>query len=42
MNVVATAPSPGVMMPSLPVAGATDLEDSPEVDLAKVFLRVVL
>jgi hypothetical protein len=39
MNVVATAPSPGVRIPSLPEAGATDLEESPEDDLAKVFLR---
>jgi hypothetical protein len=39
MNVVATAPSPGVRMPSRPVAGAIDLGESPEDDLANFFLR---
>jgi len=39
MNVVATAPSPGVRMPSRPVAGAIDLGTSPEDDLANFFLR---
>src|SRR6266566_1330098 len=39
MNVVATAPSPGVRMPSRPLAGAIDLGTSPEDDLAKLYLR---
>ena len=39
MNVVATAPSPGVRMPSRPVAGAIDLGTLPEDDLANFFLR---
>jgi hypothetical protein len=39
MNVVATAPSPGVRMPSRPVAGAIDLGALPEDDLANFFLR---
>jgi hypothetical protein len=39
MKVVATAPSPGVRIPSRPVAGAIDLGTSPEDDLAKLFLR---
>src|SRR3954463_5018891 len=44
MNVVATAPSPGVRIPRRPVAGATDLVASPEPDLeggANLFLRLV-
>jgi len=40
MNVVATAPSPGVSIPSRPVAGAIDLGASPEDDLeGNFFLR---
>src|SRR5207237_10133429 len=41
MNVVATAPSPGVRIPSRPVAGAIDWGVSPERDLegANFFLR---
>jgi hypothetical protein len=37
MNVVATAPSPGVSMPSRPVAGAIDLGASAEGDLPNFF-----
>src|SRR5438105_6830697 len=42
MNVVATAPNPGVRTPSRPVAGAIDLTALPEEDLedeANFFLR---
>ena len=41
MKVVATAPSPGVRIPSRPVAGAIDLGGAPEGDLewANFFLR---
>jgi len=41
MKVVATAPSPGVMIPRRPVAGAIDLGTSPEADLANFSLRCV-
>src|SRR3954454_25205039 len=41
MNVVATAPSPGVRIPRRPVAGAIDLGTSPEDDLANFYLRRV-
>src|SRR3954470_7510131 len=41
MNVVATAPSPGVRIPRRAVAGAMDLGTSPEDDLANFFLRFV-
>src|SRR6266550_4394491 len=42
MNVVATAPSPGVSMPSRPVAGAIDLGASLEDDLPNFYLRLYL
>jgi hypothetical protein len=42
MNVVATAPRPGVSMPRRPVAGAIDLGAAPEVDLANFYLRFVI
>jgi len=38
MNVVATAPSPGVRIPSLPVAGAGGAEEEAE-DLEAAFAR---
>jgi len=43
MNVVATAPSPGVRIPSRPVAGAIDLGAAPEEDLgeANFYLRCI-
>src|SRR6266566_1609192 len=41
-NRVATAPSPGVSMPSRPVAGAIDLGASLEDDLPNFYLRLYL
>jgi hypothetical protein len=39
MNVVATAPRPGVSMPRRPVAGAMDFGAGLEDDLPKFYLR---